>query len=92
MARAFPVRRSDPLHRRGVRRLHGFANQFDLEAGFLDGLRRARKITGGPEARFSGFLWDARAQPDAVLPYVYASAAEEQGVVELIGWRAAGSM
>jgi uroporphyrinogen-III synthase len=116
----------------GLRRLHGFACRFDVEAGFLDGLRSARKITrgpkperalrglglksdlhaetpttegliatlsglelrnrrvgvqlypGAPEARFIGFLRDAGAQPDTVLPYVYASAADEQRVVELI--------
>jgi len=29
--------------------LHGFARRFDIEAGFLDGLRGARKITRGPK-------------------------------------------
>jgi uroporphyrinogen-III synthase len=33
----------------GLRRLHGFARRFDLEAQFLDGLRTARKITRGPK-------------------------------------------
>src|SRR5438876_10225661 len=33
----------------GLRRLHGFARRFDMEAGFLDGLRSARKITRGPK-------------------------------------------
>ena len=33
----------------GLRRLHGFARRFDIEAGFLDGLRGARKITRGPK-------------------------------------------
>jgi uroporphyrinogen-III synthase len=124
----------------GLRRLHGFACRFDIEAGFLDGLRAARKITrgpkperalrelglksdlraetptteglittlsaldlrdrkigvqlypGAPEARFTGFLRDAGAEPDTVLPYVYASAAEEQNVAELIDRMAAGGV
>jgi uroporphyrinogen-III synthase len=124
----------------GLRRLHGFACRFDVEAGFLDGLRSARKITrgpkperalrelglksdlhaetpttegliatlsglelrnrrvgvqfypGAPEARVTGFLRDAGAQPDTVLPYVYASAAEERRVVELIDWMAGGGV
>src|SRR5271169_2227497 len=114
----------------GLRRLHGFARRFDIEAGFLDGLRTARKITrgpkperalrelglksdlraetpttdglfatlsaldlrgrrvgvqlypGAPEARFTGFLREAGAQPETVLPYVYAPAVEERRVVE----------
>src|ERR1700730_6959991 len=114
----------------GLRRLHGFAQRLDLEAGFLDAVRTARKITrgpkperalrelglksdlraeepttdgliatlsahdlrgrrvgvqlypGAPEAQFTGFLRDAGAEPDTVLPYVYASAAEEQNVAE----------
>ena len=116
----------------GLRRLHGFARRFDIEAGFLDGLRTARKITrgpkperalrelglksdlraetpttegllttlsaldlqgrrlgiqlypGAPEARLTGFFQGAGAKPETVLPYVYASAAEDQSVVELI--------
>jgi uroporphyrinogen-III synthase len=124
----------------GLRRLHGFARRFDIEAGFLDGLRAARKITrgpkperalrelglksdlraetpttegliatlssldlrdrkigvqlypGAPEARFTSFLRDAGAEPDTVLPYVYASAAEEQNVAELIDQMAAGGV
>jgi len=122
----------------GLRRLHGFARRFDVEIGFLDGLRASRKITrgpkperalrelglksdlraetpttdgllatlstldlrdrkigvqlypGAPEARFTGFLRNAGAQPDTVLPYVYASAAEEQNVAELIDRMAVG--
>ena len=124
----------------GLRRLHGFARRFDNEAGFLDGLRTARKITrgpkperalrelglksdlraetpttdgllatlstldlqhrrvgvqfypGAPEARFTSFLRDAGAEPDTVLSYVYASAAEEQSVAELIDRMAAGGV
>jgi uroporphyrinogen-III synthase len=124
----------------GLRRLHGFARRLDIEAGFLDGLRSARKITrgpkperalrelglksdlraetpttdgliatlsaldlrgrrvgvqlypGAPEARFTGFLRDAGAEPDTVLPYVYASAAEDQSVVALIDRMASGGI
>jgi uroporphyrinogen-III synthase len=124
----------------GLRRLSSCAHRFDIEAGFLDGLRTARKITrgpkperalrelglksdlraetpttegllatlsaldlhgrkigvqlypGAPEARLTGFLRDAGAEPDTVLPYVYASAAEEQNVAELIDRMAAGGV
>jgi uroporphyrinogen-III synthase len=124
----------------GLRRLHGFARRFDIEAGFLDGLRTARKITrgpkperalrelglksdlraeapttdgliatlsaldlrrrrvgvqlypGAPEARFTGFLRDAGAEPDTVLPYVYASAADDHSVVALIDRMASGGI
>src|SRR3984893_597900 len=47
---------------------------------------------GAPEARFTGFLRDAGAEPDTVLPYVYASAAEEQNVAGLIDRMAAGGV
>ena len=124
----------------GLRRLHGFARRFDIEAGFLDGLRTARKITrgpkperalrelglksdlraetpttegllttlsaldlqgrrlgvqlypGAPEARLTGFFQGAGAKPETVLPYVYASAAEEQSVIELIDRIASGQV
>ncbi|HEX4615912.1 MAG TPA: uroporphyrinogen-III synthase [Stellaceae bacterium] len=33
----------------GLRRLHGFAQRFELEPVFLDGLRAMRKITRGPK-------------------------------------------
>ena len=124
----------------GLRRLYGFACRFGIEAGFLDGLRGARKITrgpkperalrglglksdlrtgtpttegliailsaldlrerrigvqlypGAPEARLTGFLRDAGAHPDTVLPYVYASAAEDESVVDLIDRMADGEV
>ena len=124
----------------GLRRLHGFACRLDIEAGFLDGLRSARKITrgpkperalrelglksdlraetpttdglmatlsaldlrrrrvgvqlypGAPEDRFTDFLRDAGAQPDTVLPYVYAPAAEDWSVVALIDHMASGGI
>ena len=47
---------------------------------------------GAPEARVTGFLREAGAQPDTVLPYVYASAVEEQKVVELIDRMAGGGV
>ena len=47
---------------------------------------------GAPEARFTVFLRDAGAQPETVLPYVYASAAEEQNVIELIDRMASGEV
>src|SRR6202047_5482117 len=109
----------------GLRRLSGFAHRFDMEEGFLDGLRTARKITrgpkperalrelglksdlraeepttdgliatlssidlrgrrvgvqlypGNPNTRFTDFLRQAGAEPDPVLPYIYASAADD---------------
>jgi uroporphyrinogen-III synthase len=124
----------------GLRRLHGFARRFDIEAGFLDGLRTACKITRGPkperalrelglksdlraeapttdgliatlsaldlrgrrvgvqlypsapDARFTDFLRDAGAEADTVLPYVYASAADDQSVVALIDRMASGGI
>jgi len=47
---------------------------------------------GAPEARFAGFLQDMGAEPDTVLPYVYASAAEDQSVVALIDRLAGGNV
>jgi uroporphyrinogen-III synthase len=72
----------------GLRRLHGFARRFEIETGFLSGLVRARKTMRGPKPE----LRDVGAQPDAVLPYVYVSAAEEQRVVELIDRMAGGEV
>src|SRR5215471_2652586 len=50
----------------GLRRLHGFAFRLDIEAGFLDGLRSARKITRGPKPeralRELGLKSDLRAE------------------------------
>jgi len=71
----------------GLRRLRGFARSFDIETRFLDGL-----YPGAPEARLSGFLRDAGAQSETVLPYAYASAAEEQSVVALIDRMAGGEV
>ena len=124
----------------GLRRLHGFAQRFELEPAFLDGLRAARKITrgpkperalrelglksdlraeepttdgliatlssldlsdrrigvqlypGNPNTRFTDFLRQAGAEPDPVLPYIYASAADDEKVVELIDRMADGAV
>ncbi len=124
----------------GLRRLHGFAQRLDLEAGFLDALRSARKITrgpkperalreldlksdlraeepttdgliatlsahdlqgrrvgvqlypGNPNTKFTDFLRDAGAEPDTVLPYVYASAADDARVAGLIDRMAEGGV
>ncbi|HEX3413608.1 MAG TPA: uroporphyrinogen-III synthase [Stellaceae bacterium] len=116
----------------GLRRLHGFAQRFELEPVFLDGLRAARKITrgpkperalrelglksdlraeepttdgliatlssidlrgrrvgvqlypGNPNTRFTDFLRQAGAKPEPILPYVYATAADDEKVAGLI--------
>jgi uroporphyrinogen-III synthase len=50
----------------GLRRLHGFAQRFDQEPAFLDGLRTARKVTRGPKPeralRELGLKSDLRAE------------------------------
>ena len=124
----------------GLRRLHGFAQRFELEPVFFDGLRVARKITRGPKPeralrelglksdlraeepttdgliatlsnidlrarrvgvqlypsnpnpRFIDFLWQSGAEPDPVLPYVYAAAADDEKVIELIDRMADGAV
>src|SRR6516225_4693676 len=47
---------------------------------------------GNPNARFTDFLRQAGASPDPVLPYVYASAVEDNKVVELIDRMAGGAV
>ncbi len=124
----------------GLRRLHGFAQRFELEPAFLDGVGAARKITrgpkpeqalrelglksdlraeepttdgliatlstidlrgrrvgvqlypGNPNTRFTDFLRQAGAEPDPVLPYTYAAAADDEKVVELIDRMAIGAV
>jgi uroporphyrinogen-III synthase len=124
----------------GLRRVHGFAQRLDLEAGFLGALRTARKITrgpkperalrelglksdlraiepttdgliatlsahdlrgrrigvqlypGNPNTKFTDFIRNAGAEPHTVLPYVYASAANDEKVVELIDRMADGGV
>jgi uroporphyrinogen-III synthase len=45
---------------------------------------------GNPNTKFTDFLRQAGADPDPVLPYVYASAAEDEKVVDLIDRMAEG--
>ena len=47
---------------------------------------------GNPNTRFIDFLQDAGAAPDPVVPYVYASAADDARVVDLIDRMAAGTL
>jgi uroporphyrinogen-III synthase len=47
---------------------------------------------GNPNTKFTDFLLHAGAEPDPVLPYVYASAADDERVVELIDRMADGGV
>jgi uroporphyrinogen-III synthase len=47
---------------------------------------------GNPNTRFTNFLREAGAEPDPVLPYVYAAAAEDAKVVALIDSMARGEV
>jgi uroporphyrinogen-III synthase len=47
---------------------------------------------GNPNTRFTDFLRQAGAEPDPVLPYVYASTADDEEVVELIDRMADGAV
>ena len=47
---------------------------------------------GNPNTRFTEFLRQAGAEPDPVLPYIYASAADDEKVVELIDRMADGAL
>jgi uroporphyrinogen-III synthase len=47
---------------------------------------------GNPNTRFTDFLRQAGAAPDPVLPYIYAAAADDEKVVELIGRIADGAV
>ncbi len=47
---------------------------------------------GDPNTRFTDFLRQAGAEPDPVLPYIYASAADDEKVVELIDGMADGAV
>jgi uroporphyrinogen-III synthase len=124
----------------GLRRLHGFAQRFGLEAAFLEGLQKGRKITRGPKperalrelglksdlraeepttdgliatlsthdlrgrrigiqlypgnlnTRFTDFLERAGGKPDSVLPYIYASATDDEKIAELIDRMAGGNV
>jgi len=47
---------------------------------------------GNPNNRFTDFLRQAGAEPDPVLPYIYASAADDEKVAELIDRMADGAV
>ena len=85
-----------PKPERALREL-GLKSDLRAEEPTTDGLittlsdidLRGRRIgvqlyPGNPNTRFTDFLRQAGAQPDAILPYIYASAADDEKVVELI--------
>src|SRR5215468_2496842 len=85
-----------PKPERALREL-GLKSDLRAEEPTTDGLiatlsaldLRGRRVgvqlyPGNPNAKFIDFLRQAGAEPDPVLPYVYAAAAEEEMVVELI--------
>jgi len=93
-----------PKPERALREL-GLKSDLRAERPTTDGLvatlsaldLRGRRVgvqlyPGNANARLVGFLRDARAEPDTVLPYVYASAADEQSVAELIDRMAGGGI
>jgi uroporphyrinogen-III synthase len=63
-------------------------------SGFdLQGRRAGVQLyPSNPNTRFTDFLRQAGASPDPVLPYVYASAADDDEVVELIDQMAGGTV
>jgi len=85
-----------PKPERALREL-GLKSDLRAEEPTTDGLittlsrldLRGRRIgvqlyPGNPNTRFTDFLRQAGAEPDPVLPYVYAAAADDEKVVELI--------
>lgn len=93
-----------PKTERALREL-GLKSDLRAEEPTTDGLiatlsgldLRGRRIgvqlyPGNPNPRFIDFLRQAGADPDPVLPYVYAAAAEEERVVALIDRIADGTM
>ncbi len=93
-----------PKPERALREL-GLKSDLRAEEPTTDGLiatlssidLRGRRIgvqlyPGNPNTRFTDFLRQAGAEPDAVLPYVYASAADDEKVVELIDRMAGGAV
>ncbi len=91
-----------PKPERALREL-GLKSDLRAEEPTTDGLiatlssidLRGRRVgvqlyPGNPNTRFTDFLRQAGAEPDPVLPYIYASAADDEKVVELIdrmaGW------
>src|SRR5262249_19143373 len=64
-----------------------------LSAHDLHGRRVGVQLyPGNPNTRFTKFLREAGAEPDTVLPYVYAAAAEDAKVVALIDSMARGEV
>jgi uroporphyrinogen-III synthase len=93
-----------PKPERALREL-GLKSDLRAEEPTTDGLittlsdidLRGRRIgvqlyPGNPNTRFTDFLRQVGAQPDAILPYVYASAADDEKVVELIDRMAGGAV
>lgn len=85
-----------PKPERALREL-GLKSELRAEEPTTDGLittlsaydLRGRRVgvqlyPGNPNSKFIDFLRQAGAEPDPVVPYVYASAAEDEKVVELI--------
>src|SRR5271165_973679 len=93
-----------PKPERALREL-GLKSDLRAEEPTTDGLiatlsgvdLRGRRVgvqlyPGNPNTRFTDFLRQAGAEPDPVLPYVYASAADDERVVELIDQMADGAV
>ena len=85
-----------PKPERALREL-GLKSDLRAEEPTTDGLiatlssidLRGRRVgvqlyPGNPNTRFTDFLRQAGAEPDPVLPYIYASAADDEKVVDLI--------
>jgi uroporphyrinogen-III synthase len=93
-----------PKPERALREL-GLKSDLRAEEPTTDGLiatlsdidLRGRRIgvqlyPGNPNTRFTDFLRQSGAQPDTILPYVYASAADDKKVAELIDRMAGGAV
>jgi uroporphyrinogen-III synthase len=93
-----------PKPERALREL-GLKSDLRAEKPTTDGLiaslssleLRGRRVglqlyPGNPDTRFIDFLREAGAEPDPVLPYAYAAAADEDRVVELIARIANGAV
>jgi uroporphyrinogen-III synthase len=93
-----------PKPERALREL-GFKSDLRAEEPTTDGLiatlsgldltgRRVgvQLYPGNPNTRFTDFLRQAGAEPDAILPYIYASAADDEKVVDLIEAMADGAV
>jgi uroporphyrinogen-III synthase len=93
-----------PKPERALREL-GLKSDLRAEEPTTDGLiatlssidLRGRRVgvqlyPGNPNTRFTDFLRQAGAEPDSVLPYIYASAADDEKVVELIDRMADGAV